>query len=82
LQRIEFRTFGNLREILQSSETSLTHALIDPVLARFSETLTAVAAERPDQGRRCETIADELGKLLEPSSLDPTGDWLDPDIPF
>ena len=76
------RDFGNLRELLQSSESSLAEALIDPVLDRFIETLEAVATARPDLAFRCESLTGELQGLLNPpppgGAWDPDG----PDIPF
>ena len=55
------RDFGNLRELLQSSDSSLTAALIDPVLDRFGETLDTVATARPDLALQCESRDDGPG---------------------
>lgn len=62
------RNFGNLRELLLVSEPSLSDALIDPVLDRFTETLAEIAVFRGDVTPQCESLTDELRKLLEPTS--------------
>jgi len=76
------RDFGNLRELLQSSDSSLTEALIDPVLDRFAETLAAVATARPDLGPQCESLTKDFCKFLDPPPPEPTWDSGDPDAPF
>jgi hypothetical protein len=62
------RQFGNLRELLQSTDSSLAEALIEPVLRRFGEALDAVAAEHTPLALQCESLANTLQKLLDPSS--------------
>jgi len=76
------RDFGNLRELLQSSDSSLTEALFDPVVDRFGETLATVATARPDLAPQCESLTDDLHKLLDPPSREPTWDSGDPEVPF
>jgi hypothetical protein len=79
------RDFGNLREVLQSSDLSLTEALLDPVLKRFVETLDTVATARTDLAAQCESLTGTLQKLLDPQ---PPGepwepsDFSDDDVPF
>lgn len=60
------RHFGNLREVLLGGGELRATALIDPVADRFAETLTDVAAARPQLSRQCEALQDDLRKLLEP----------------
>ena len=76
------RDFGNLRDILQSADSSLTEALIDPVLDRFAETLATVAMVRLDLAPQCESLTNELRKLLDPPRREPTGDAGDDELPF
>jgi hypothetical protein len=76
------RDFGNLREVLQSSDTSLALALIDPVLDHFTETLATVASDRPDLAPQCEALSDEIHGLLEPPPSKPKWDDGDPELPF
>ena len=59
------RDFGNLREILRSSDSSLTEALLDPVRDRFIESLAVVATARPDLAPQCDSLTSELRKLLD-----------------
>jgi len=76
------RDFGNLRELLQSSDSSLAEALVDPVLRRFAETLDTAAAARPDLALQCESLTNNLHKLLDPPPPEPTWDSHDPEVPF
>jgi len=76
------RDFGNLRELLQSSDSSLAEALIDPVLERFAETLNTAATAHPDLALQCESLTNDLHKLLNPPPLEPTWDSRDPEVPF
>ena len=62
------REFGNLREILESTDSSLADALIDPVCDRFAETLANLAIDRPDLAKRCEKVAEDLETLLDPDA--------------
>lgn len=75
------RDFGNLREVLQTSEPSVALALINPVLNRFAESLAAVASARPDLSANCESLTRSLSKLLDPQPSEETWDS-DEDIPF
>lgn len=81
------RAFGNLRDVVQSPDIDRLDALIDPVLARFSEALEATAAVRPDLERKCFDLRDRLSHFLdpadepeEPSPAPDNGD--DDDMPF
>lgn len=76
------RDFGDLRELLQCSDSSLAEALIDPVLHRFAETLDSVATGRADLALQCASITNDLHKLLNPPPPEPTRDFGDPEIPF
>ncbi len=76
------RDFGNLRELLQSPDTSLAGSLIDPVLSRFAESLDTVASDYPDLASQCESLTNDLLKILDPPSPEPTEPYLDPDVPF
>lgn len=76
------RDFGNLRELLQGSDSSLAAALIDPVIDRFSESLNAVATTRPDLRSQCESLVDSLHKLLSPPAPDAPWDPSDSGLPF
>ena len=61
------RHFGNLRELLLSSDSSLAEALFEPVLRRFGEALDAVATDHAPVASQCESLAVTLQKLLNPS---------------
>lgn len=76
------RGFGNLRELLQSTESSLAAALIEPVRDRFAETIAAVATARPDLTGQCEVLTDGLQRLLDPPEPEPIWDPNDPEVPF
>ena len=76
------RDFGNLRELLQTSEPSLAAALIQPVIDRFDDSLAAAAAACPDLAEKCASLTDGLAKFLAPSSSEPTWNADDSDIPF
>lgn len=66
------RDFGNLRELLQNSEPSLTEALIGPVIDRFTETLDLLASIRTDLVAKCESLTNSLARFLEPPSTEST----------
>jgi hypothetical protein len=76
------RAFGNLREILQGTDPTLSEALLGPVVQRFAETLDVVAGARPELEPRCLSLSDELERLLDPPP--PQGKWQpgDLDVPF
>jgi hypothetical protein len=76
------RDFGNLRELLKSTDVSLAQTLIDPVLVRFAETLDDVATARTELAVKCESITDELHNLLSPPSQRPAWDSDESDLPF
>ena len=76
------RQFGNLRERLQSADSSLAEALLEPVRHRFGETLDAVVAARPELASQCEALAGDLGKLIDPPSPEPAWEIDEPDIPL
>ena len=54
------RDFGNLRELLQSPDSSLAEALIDPVLRRFADTLERGRDGSPPLALQCESLANDL----------------------
>jgi hypothetical protein len=76
------RDFGNLRELLQGSDVSLAGSLIDPVLSRFAESHDNVASDYPDFASRCESLTNDLRKILDPPRPGPTEPNLDTDVPF
>jgi hypothetical protein len=75
------RDFGNLREVLQNSDLSLAEALLDPVLARFAESLAAAATFRTELAAQCDALTSELRNLLNPAPCGPSFDG-DDDVPF
>lgn len=77
------RDFGNLRDVLQNSDVSLAAALIEPVVQRFVEDLGIIATDRLDVAARSESLANDLGRLLDPPSQENlTWDGDDFDNPF
>ncbi|MFN0197690.1 MAG: hypothetical protein ACKVT0_13175 [Planctomycetaceae bacterium] len=76
------RDFGNLREILQGSNSSFTESLIDPVIDRFRSTLDAIVTKRPDLILQCDALCDDLAGLLNPQSPKSVWENGDSDIPF
>ena len=76
------RDFGNLREVLQGPDPSLAEALLDPVVERFTEALASVAAARPDLAPQCESLTEDLSRLLDPLPWEPMGDSGDAEDPF
>jgi hypothetical protein len=76
------RDFGNLREILQTSEPSVADALINPVLDRFAESLAAVALARPYLSAKCDSLTSSLSKFLDPNPSESTWESGDLDFPF
>jgi hypothetical protein len=75
------RDFGNVREILESSGSSLTLALIKPAIDRFADTLDAVALARPNLSAKCQSLETDLSRFLDPPS---ESEWHadDSDVPF
>src|SRR4051812_11366587 len=76
------RDFGNLRELLEGADSSLAEALIAPVLHRFTETLDTIATAHPDLALQCESLMNDLNKLLNPPPPEPTRDASGPKAPF
>lgn len=76
------RGFGNLREILQTAVPSLAETLLSPVIVRFTESLAAVAAARPELAAKCESLSNRVTRFLEPESSESARDSGDSDIPF
>lgn len=74
--------FANLREVVQSTESSLADTLIAPVLEQMIDTLAEVSATHPKLSARSEILASSLVRFFAPHSLD--GGWNsdDSDIPF
>lgn len=75
------RDFGNLREILQTSDESLGESLLTPVLERFAQNLSDVAAARPEVDFKCECVSEELNVLLA-APYDSENWRPDDDVPF
>ena len=82
------RDFGNLRELLQSANVSVSAALLEPAIDLFERSLDELTAERPDLQEKCTSLARQLDRILNPpppKSPDET-DWethdFDDDIPF
>lgn len=75
------RDFGNLREILSGADEALSDALIEPVLARFGETLDAVATDHPELAEKCHDLQSQLQRFLEPPDESGSMDWSS-DLPF
>lgn len=76
------RDFGNLRELLQTSEPSLAVALINPVRDRFTESLADVASARPDLSAKCESLTNGLARFLDPHASESTWESGDSETPF
>lgn len=76
------RDFGNLRELLQSSDSSLAEALLDPVRQHFAETLDTVASARSELTSKCESLKTNLQTLLDPSPPEPDWESGDFEVPF
>jgi hypothetical protein len=77
------RDFGNLREVAQGGDEAAAGSLIEPVVDRFCETLTAVTAARPDLGRKCADLQNRLRRFTEPASEGDGADTFDDlDLPF
>ena len=76
------RHFGNLREVLQTSELAVADALIQPVLDRFAESLAAVAFAHPDLSAKCESLTNTLTTFLDPAPEEPPWDSDDSGLPF
>ena len=72
------RDFGNLREVLGQTGGELAEALLEPVLARFSETLARVAAAHTNLYDKCGDLEQRLATFVEPQHIN---DPYDPD-PF
>lgn len=76
------RDFGNLRDVLQSSEAALAEALIEPVMDRFAETLADVAAAAPSLSAKCESLTNIVNRLLEPRPPESAEDGEESSFPF
>jgi hypothetical protein len=76
------RDFGNLREILRGDDLAAASSLIEPVMARFVETLDAVGRFRPKETSRCEWLAEEVNRLLAPPPEDGPPPRFDEEMPF
>jgi hypothetical protein len=61
------RDFGNLREVLQTSDVSVAATLFEPVVNRFCDTLSDIATAREDLQTECEELQEQLRRLLEPT---------------
>jgi len=73
------RDFGNLRAVLQAQDA----ALVEPVLARFGQTLSEVAAARAELERKCDDLQRRLERLLDPRpESSGAGKAWDEELPF
>jgi hypothetical protein len=75
--------FGNLRAVVSSGDGTCGAGLLEPVLARLSETVDAVAATREDLRPKCADLQQHLRRFLEPG--DPETHFQlpdDDDVPF
>jgi hypothetical protein len=76
------RDFGNLRDILQTTEPSLAEALLQPGIDRFAESLADVATACRGLSVKCESLTNELSTLLDPNPTEPFSDSSDLDDLF
>jgi hypothetical protein len=79
------RDFGNLREILNSTDVALSAALIEAVMDTFKQSLYVLGDERPKLKDNCDSLAKRLSKLLlppDPEKSDFDHFRFDDDIPF
>jgi hypothetical protein len=77
------RDFGNLREVAQSIDEAAANSLIEPVVDRFCDTLTAVTAARADLDRKCADLQDRLRRFTDPADeVDDEDAISDLDLPF
>ena len=76
------RDFGNLREVLLTSEPSLGASLLHPVIDRFTESLAAVAVVRTDLAAKCESLTNALARFLAPPAPKPSWDSGEEETPF
>ncbi|MEX0703613.1 MAG: hypothetical protein WD069_16070 [Planctomycetales bacterium] len=75
------RDFGNLREVAQSPDSERIDALLEPVLARFCETLDAAAAARPELEQKAADLERRVRRFADPpDEADDFEDW--DDVPF
>jgi hypothetical protein len=65
------RDFSNLREILLRAESSIAEAMIQPVIDRFSESLSTLAASRPHLSEKCASLIESLAAFLAPRPEEP-----------
>ncbi|HEX5446216.1 MAG TPA: hypothetical protein VFW87_20485 [Pirellulales bacterium] len=77
------RDFGNLREVVRSTDVALTEALVEPVVDRFCETLEAVADAREDLDEQCADLQQRLRRFLDPpQEPEMPSEFGEDDIPF
>lgn len=76
------RGFGNLRDVLQNRDSSLSTSLLDPVVQRFIETLEDVAEFQMEVAEQCHSLADQLRSLKDPPPIAPDWESGDFDVPF
>lgn len=72
-----------LREVLQSDDESIAHSLARPVLDRFCDTLSAVAAMHEQYREKGDELQLRLGRFLNPPSDQPDAgeEWRGADDP-
>jgi hypothetical protein len=76
------RDFGNLRDVLQNGDVSLSESLLDPMIQRFIESLEDVAEFRSELAEQCHSVTDELHSLKDPPAKVPDWESGDFDVPF
>jgi hypothetical protein len=60
----------------------MANSLIEPVSARFVESLDVIGRFRPKESSRCEWLTDEVNRLLAPPPEDGPPPRFDEEIPF
>jgi len=76
------RDFGNLRDVCRAADEATVSALIEPVLSRFCDSLSEVAAAREDLGEKCADLQNQLQHFLDPPrKRSPADDYFGDDCP-
>ncbi|MFL5331002.1 MAG: hypothetical protein ACJ8C4_19095 [Gemmataceae bacterium] len=76
------RDFGNMREVLQTLERSISEALINPVIERFVDCLAAVREAYPNSAEKCNSLTITLENFLNPTLSENAWGSSGEDIPF
>lgn len=62
------REFGNLREVLSSSDLDQASALLQPVMDRLTNTLAELAGDYPSLSEKCDSLSGKLEGMLDPET--------------